>query len=47
MDRRKRLTPEMRLEVYKMEKLSEETRLLVRENIETDEHFFSFKEKLV
>lgn len=45
-ERRKRLTPEMRLEVYKMEKLSEETRLLVRENIETDEHFFSFKEKI-
>ena len=41
-----KLTPEMRLEVYKMERYSEETRLLVRENIETHEQFFAYKKNI-
>ena len=45
-ERFNKLTPEMRLEVYKMERYSEETRLLVRENIETHEQFFAYKKNI-
>lgn len=38
-----RLTPSIRAETNKMEQISEQTRLLVRNNLKTNEQFFLFK----
>ena len=39
-----KLSPAIRADVRKMEEISNETRLLVRNNLKTDEQFFAFKE---
>ena len=39
-----KLSPAIRADVQKMEEISNETRLLVRNNLKTDEQFFAFKE---
>ena len=40
-----KLPPSIRADVRKMERISEETKLLVRNNLKTNEQFFSFKEQ--
>ena len=41
-----KLPPSIRVDVNKLEKIIEETKLLVRNNLETDEQFFSFKQDI-
>lgn len=40
-----KLPPSIRADVRKMDRISEETKLLVRNNLKTNEQFFSFKEQ--
>ena len=40
-----KLSPAIRADVRKMEDISNETKLLVRNNLKTDEQFFAFKEE--
>ncbi len=40
-----KLSPTIRADIAKMEEISKETRLLVSNNLKTDEQFFSFKEQ--
>ncbi len=40
-----KLPPSIRADVRKMERISEETKLLVRNNLKTNEQFFSFEEQ--
>ena len=40
-----KLSPAIRADVRKMENISNETKLLVRNNLKTDEQFFAFKEE--
>ena len=41
---KQRLSAEIRADINKMEKISEEARLLVSNNLKTNEQFFLFKE---
>ena len=43
---RKILPPDVRIDVSKLEEISKQTRLLVREKIETHEQFLFYKEKV-